>query len=268
MSALELCPAKEYSQVLHGHIKSSLSKIMVELLHLLASIPHDERGIDSRSRDTLASTGVLWAECDAMVILASSGLAHVADQNLKEYHDLFKDAIEELEDWDPEGDDSDSDTASLSSTRQDPSTSADTDLSHLSTDFQDLSVSSIVELRVHTLTTLRTVRLLYPALQKRRVSNFPNITSATMSDSLPSVQIVEQFDSMISSTKAFTELADEIAGALYESNEMQGLARLRSLQEDAIACASKARVNWEGEEDEFSGWVDKWVARLKEVGNG
>ena len=268
MSALELCPASHYTQVLHAHIKSTLSKMMVELLNLLASIPHDEHGMDPQNRDTLASTGVLWAECDAMVILASTGLVLIANQKFKEYHDLLKDAIEELDDWDPEGDDTDSDTASLSSIEQRSATNMNSEPSLPSTDFQKLSISSIVELRSHTLVTLRTIRLLYPAIQKRRISTFPNITSATMCESLPSSQTIEQLDSTILSAKAFTELADEIAGALYESDERQVSTKLRSLQENAVVCASRVKVDWRGKEDDFSGWVDKWMARMTEVGKG
>ncbi len=40
-----------------------------------------------------------------------------------------------------------------------------------------------------------------------------------------------------------------------------------SLREEAEACASRAKVNWKGVEDEFSGWLEKWVIRLKELEN-
>ena len=271
MSAMELCPAESYTQLLHNHMKSSLSTIMVELLNLLASIPQDEHGVDPQNRGTLASTGVLWAECDQIVKIASDGLVALAMQKAEQYHDLLKDAIAELEDWDPAEINPDSDTESLPSTKQKPITNGAVvakEVPPIDRDVDDGSVSSMVELRKCCLTTLRTVRLLYPALKKRRISTFPNIISTTGFESLPPATTMEDLDSMMFSARSFTEMGDEIAGALYEGDEMQVSMRLKSLQDKATACAIRAKKNWKGEEDEFSGWVDKWVTRLEEVEEG
>ena len=265
ISALEICPATKYTRLLHQHIRSTLLKIMMELLSLIASIPSDERGIEmSTGRNTLASTGVLWAECDKMVELASNGLVSLAAQRTDDYHGLLKDAIQELEEWDPD-EDTDSDTDSLSSNKQKPG-STPTTTDNLASTLEDLSLSSITILRKRTLVTLRTVRVIYPALKKRRISTFPNITSATVPESLPTSAQIDALDSLIDQAKDFTEAADEIAGALYEGDEKQVERRLRALQESAEACAIGVKKSWKGEEDEFTGWAEKWAARLEEVG--
>lgn len=265
MSALQLCPAETFTSLLHLHIKTSLSRIMTELLNLLASIPQDERGIEPQSRDTLASTGVLWAECDKMVTLAFDGLVALAVQKAADYHSLLKDAIAELEEWDPEEEDSDSDTDSILSTKQKTARTSAIDTTPLASSFENLSVAPIIELRKRSLAILCIARVLYPALQKRRISTFPNITSSSPLETLPSSPNIQRLDSMILCTQQFTEDADEIAGALYESDEEQVLRRLGELREGATQCATRAKRNWKGEEDEFAGWVDKWITRLREV---
>lgn len=264
ISALEICPDTKYTRLLHQHIRSALLKIMMELLSLIASIPSDERGIEmSTGRNTLASTGVLWAECDKMVELASTGLVSLAAQRTEDYHGLLKDAIQELEEWDPD-EDTDSDTDSLSSNKQKPGPTLTTD--NLASTLETLSISSIAILRKRTLLTLRTVRVIYPALKKRRISTFPNITSASTPESLPTSTQIDALDSLIDQAKGFTNAADEIAGALYEGDEEQVERRLKALRESAGDCAIMFKKGWKGEEDELTGWAEKWTTRLEEVG--
>ena len=237
---------------------------MMELLSLIASIPSDEHGIEtSTGRNTLASTGVLWAECDKMVELGSNGLVSLAAQLTEDYHGLLKDAIQELEEWDPD-EDTDSDTDSLSSNKQKPASTPIAD--DLASAIEDLHISSISSLRKRTLLTLRTVRVIYPALKKRRISTFPNITSASTLESLPTSTQIDALDSLIDQAKGFTDAADEIAGALYEGDVEQVERRLRALRESAEGCAIGVKRGWKGEEDEFTAWAEKWTARLEEVG--
>lgn len=265
MSALELCPPKFYSTFLHNHIKTSISRIMAELVNLIESIPQDERGIEPQNRDTLASTGVLWAKCDEMVTLATNGIVSLAAQKAEEYHSLLKDAIDELEQWDPEEEEDVSDTDSLSSYKQKTNTISSGDGANPVATLEALSVTDIVGLQKRSLSTLRTARLLYPALKKRRIASFPNITSTTTIDHLPQLGDIDRLDSIMLSTKYFTEAADEIAGSLYEGDEVQVLERLEGLVRGAKQCAVRATKNWKGEEDEFTGWAGKWLTRLTEV---
>ena len=225
----------------------------MELMSLLASIPRDEHGIDkTRGRDTLASTGVLWAECDKMMALGLGGLTKIAAERVEEYHGLLKDAIAELEHWDPD-EDSESDTDSLTSNNE---------------NVKDLSLSPLAASRNRTLANLRIIRVLYPAIVKRRVLTFPNITSSTTAESLPSLLHIRIFDELIDHTKRFTEETDEIAGALYEGEEEEVENRLSVLRGMAKICAEEIRLGWGGNEDEFTSWVEKWMARLVEVKGG
>lgn len=267
MSALELCPAGEYTMLMHQYIQSSISMIMMELLSLLASIPQDEYGIEkTRGRDTLASTGVLWAECDKMVALGSGGLTKIAAERIEEYHSLLKDAIAELEEWDPD-EESESDTDSLTSNKGNPSISRPVDAS-LESSLQGLSLSPIAALRKRTLAILRIIRVLYPALVKRRILTLPNINSTTTVDSLPTSLHIKSLDALVDHTKAFTEETDEVAGALYAGDEEEVDDRLGVLVGMSKTCVGEVRIGWGGNEDEFTTWAEKWVTRLEEVLGG
>lgn len=260
MSALELCPATQYTHLLHNFIQSSLSIIMIELLNLLASIPQDEHGIEKVRRDVLVSTGLLWAECDKLVELATTGLVGLAKQKVEAYHDLLKDAIEELDAWDPDEDAIGSDTDSVKSSSQTPATAP------AANDDDPSIISPMALLRQRAILHLRVVRVLYPALQKRRIVTLPNIINATASEALPAPSQIEGFDQLILYTQQWTEAADEIAGVLYEGDEVQVERRLRLLRESAEKCVNERRRDWKVEKDEFTGWAEKWLARLKDVG--
>ena len=263
MSALELCPIEQYTNLMHQFIQSSVSRIMMELLSLVASIPQDEHGIEKTgARDTLASTGVLWAECDKMVALGSGGLTKFAARRVEEYHGLLKDAIAELEEWDPD-EESESDTDSLTSNNS--NASAQPFHASLEHSLQGLSLSPIAALRKRTLTILRIIRVLYPALLKRRILTFPNINSSTAAEGLPVSSHIQSLDVLVDYTKYFTDETDEIAGALYAGDGEEVEDRLGVLAKISITCVEKLRSDWGGNEDEFTAWGEKWMARLEEI---
>lgn len=237
----------------------------MELLSLLGSIPQDERGIEKTTgRDTLASTGVLWAECDKMVALGSEGLTKFATERVEEYHGLLKDAIAELEDWDPD-EDSESDTDSLASTKGHTSSAARPVNASFEQSLENLSISPIAALRKRALVTLRIIRMLYPALIKRRILTFPNINHASTAGSLPTSSHILSLDVLIDHTKQFTEETDEVAGALYAGDEDEVQDRLAKLVEMSKICVEGVRIGWSGKEDEFTAWAEKWMSRLEEM---
>ena len=264
MSALELCPAENYTELLHHYIQISLSRVMMELLDLLASIPQNEHGIENTGgRDTLASTGVLWAECDKMVALGSGGLTQLAAERVEEYHGLLKDAIAELEEWDPD-EESESDTDSLTSNNGTIPGTRVVDNS-LEKSLQSLSLSPIAALRTRALSMLRLIRILYPALLKRRILTFPNINTTTNAENLPTPLHLRTLDQLIENTRQFTEETDEIAGDLYAGDEKEVENRLMKLANISKICVDRVRTGWSGKEDEFTGWAEKWIVRLEEV---
>ena len=241
----------------------------MELLSLLNSIP--EHGVEKTlRRDMLAFPGMLWTECDKMVALGSGGITKFAAERVEEYHGLLKDAIAELEEWDPEWDpdeDSESDTDSLPSNKGNTYSPRPID-APLERSVQNLSLSSITALRKQTLSTLRIIRVLYPALVKRRILTFPNSNSTATAEDLPSSVQIQSLNKLIDYTQRFTEETDEIAGALYAYDEEEVDDRLTKLTEASKACVEGVQLSWSGNKDEFTTWAEKWMMRLDEVTRG
>lgn len=273
VTALELCPPTTYSAFFHQHIRTLLSRAFRALSALLSTIPHDDERSGSAARfndrDTLAATGQLWETCDEMSKVASSGLNTLAIERLDTYHSLLKDAIAELEEWDPNEEDMDTDTDS----NQDPDSEQPLAQSSSTT----TSPSQIPHLLALTLRLLRHIRLLYPALRKRRLRPFPplphssnssspshssaspTLTSTSPSPPPPTPSQIHLFDTLLTSLATFSTEADEIAAALYARDETELLRRLMFLKGHAHACVQDVVDDWNGAQDEFSVWAGKWI---------
>lgn len=204
--------------------------------------------------------------CDKMVALDSGGVTKIAAQRVEAYHGLLKDAIAELVEWDSD-EDSNSDTDSLLSNKRNTSSPRPID-APVEQSVQGLSLSSIAALRKQTLGTLRIIRVLYPALVKRRILTFPDINSTAKVETLPSSVQIRSLDKLVDHTQLFTEETDEIAGALYAGDEEEVDDRLTELAEGSRTCVEGVRLSWSGNKDEFTTWAEKWMMRLDEVRRG
>ena len=260
----DLCPGERYTDFLRQHINGCLSSIWRELLTLVDSIPREQEGVKKLEKEgTLLSTGVLWATCDKLLRVGSEGVAIVGSDAVKGSQALFQDAIDELDEWDPENDEDDDDDENSAPAVNTPTTSDD---EALAGGMQHISLNPMIALKAQALKHMRLVRLLYPALIKHRVKTFTNIKCNTTEADLPSNSNARLFDHIIRETQSFTEEADEIAGALYSSGTEEVNRRLKVLMEKARACTSFSKLGYDGKEDAFSEWAQKWIARSEELG--
>lgn len=246
MTALELCPPGTHSALLHNHVRTLLSRAIQAFSALLAAIPQQNNEGSSISREQhgsiLSATGTLWETCDGMTQLASTGLSALAIEKLKNLHSLIKDAIAELEEWDPTKDDDDSGTAS------NPDDS----------DPLPIPPSRTPQLLHLTLCLLRQIRRLYPAIKKRRLSTFPPLTLLS-STPPPSPSQIQTIDIILTALADFSSIADELACALYFHDDEEVLRLLSYMRAQACDCIRLVMLDWRGEEDSFSIWVRKWV---------
>lgn len=236
---------------------------------LLETIPiEDAEAGEKEGRNTLANTGVLWEVCDDLISLAKDGMVQLATQKAESYHALLKDAIAELEEWNPDEDD-DNDTFEdndlSQSDGEQPEDTASPPIASLNamTLTPPATPTPIRRLQTETLSTLRLIRLLYPALKKRRIQTFPPIMSSSTPSTLPSNAQAAVLDALLNHLQHFSEAADALAGLLYGHDE-NGVGRdLEALKRMAISCVEKSRLDWSGAEDEFSIWSEKWKERLE-----
>lgn len=251
---------------------------------LLGTIPTNEAalagstgsGKEEGGRDTLPSTGVIWEVCDAMTSLASDGLAELAAKKADAYHALIKDAIAELEEWIPDGEEDDpfGIESSNGSEEDENVTDEDASLTPPTTALNTLTLTPpttptpIRQMYEQALVILRLIRLLYPALRKRRIQNFPPITSSTPQDQLPTPWEIQTFDNLMKFLRTFSEAADELAGALYNQDEEAASGGLVAIKMNACECLGGVNLSWHRKEDEFTAWVKKWKERLNEQSPG
>ena len=281
MTALELCPSKQYTTFLREHIRVNLLRIMKEMALLLGTMAGDEKVLalsgsavnDEKRRHTLSSTGVIWEVCDTLVALCSDGLVDLAMKKADAYHALIKDAIAELEEWNPDEEEDDM-FSSTSSARSESSQGADSERTGASPPTTEMNAMTLTppatptpirQMYDQTLVTLRMIRLLYPALRKRRVQTFPSINLSTSSDQLPTSWQIDAFDNLMKSLRTFSETADEVAGGLYSQDEEQASGGLEFIRILAFECIQDADQSWDRRDDEFTAWAKKWTGRLEEL---
>ena len=274
MAALELCRPEEYTYFLSDHIKGNIARILREMSALLQRVPTENDSVGAREgRSTLANTGVIWEICDALIALAKQGVVHLAAQKAETYHALLRDAIAELEKWDPDEEE------------DDDGLFRENDWSRNETEQQDdtvsppsVALSAMVLTPPHTppttpspiqmprnraLSTLRLIRLLYPAIQKRRIHTFPHITLTTTPSDLPCGVQVKAFDALLNHLQNFSEAADVIAGSLYSRDEDDTEAESEKLRSMGLGCVESLSLNWNGAEDKFSAWSVQWSKRCR-----
>ena len=267
-TVLDLCPADKYTDFLRRHIRVCLSSIWRELLSLLALIPTEKKDIEQLENEgTLLSTGVLWATCDKLVDVGADGVSIVGSNAVKESQALLQDAIDELDEWDPEDDEEDEHDCKEGEADSMPAvfTPTTSDDESLAEGMQKTTLNPIIASKARALKHLRLVRLLYPALNKHRIKIFPNINRSTSEADLPSTANARIFDGILVGTRSFTEEADEIAGALYNSDPEEVDRRLHVLMSKTKACVNLSRPGYDGKEDMFSEWSQKWIARSEEL---
>ena len=267
VSAYELCRPEIYTSFLRSQLKLQIARVMLETKLLLRSISFEEADMGGlEGRNTLANTGVIWEVCDALISVANNGLVDVAAKKAESYHALLKDAIAELEEWDPDEEDDDDALKSIGSSESDaeqeePASPSTTSLNAM-TLTPPPTPSPMRKLKSSSLAVLRLIRLLYPALKKRRIQTFPQITSTTSPSDLPTRDQIGRFDILLEHLQIFSSSADALAGSLYDHNEKEIISDLKNLETSSMGMIDNLRLDWNGKDDEFCTWSDKWTERM------
>lgn len=281
MSVWEICDGRRYSHILRSEIHLQLKDVESSLLGLVNQIPRDEmavRGLEGKREEVLGATGQIWKTCDRMNKVAQIGIVGIAVEKVDGYHALVKDAVEELETWDP-----DEEEGSLFGSSSGSGASNDGVGKKVNGDvigrahqeqseseppaLEGLQIKDMHAVKEGALKILKLIRMLYPALRKRRVSTFPPFDKTSALDAQASEDRTAVLDQLLRYLQGFSDETDEVAGALYGGDVKEVGRRLESLKKMAEGCVGEVRKGWKGEEDEFSAWSEKWVDRLKEAGS-
>ncbi|KAL8921002.1 MAG: hypothetical protein Q9172_004244 [Xanthocarpia lactea] len=304
MSAWEMSTPEVYGHVIHKEVHNGSQDLVSAISRLADDIEVMTEDADDdtdalledhvgKKEDILQVTGQVWSVCDRLIEIAKVGLVGVAMDKATEWEALIKDAIEEVEGWDPDAEDDfdmefdsgaeEGESKQLVKEEQKEVNGIKTNgteqpgMAHRGKDIElqsndrpplmaSLQLTDIHATKAKVLKLLKLIRMLYPALRKRRISTFPPFTRTSSTASLPPSNQVTQFSFMLQFCGDFSTAADDLADALYDKvpNLVQAKMELMSIM--AGRCVDEVKKGWNDEEDEFTQWSTKWVARVEEVG--
>ncbi|KAL8739369.1 MAG: hypothetical protein Q9190_007831, partial [Brigantiaea leucoxantha] len=219
---------------------------------------------ERRKAEILSATGKIWEICDGLMALAEKGVVWLVVRRAREWEELVKDAVGEVEGWDPDDDEEDEWSGS-SSIKAESDKINNARVSNDSLQEKDIKLENINKLKTKTVKILKLIRLLYPAVRKRRLLTFPPLDKHIDADAFPAETQIGKLDQMMETLHAFSEDIDETAAALYDGDEVEVEKRLKALREKAESFIKGIANNWKGEADEFTVWSGKWVDRVAEV---
>jgi hypothetical protein len=269
-SAIELCHASKYTQAMSSELQYRAKKIFVELGVLVKAIPLDgdilsedqKNGTGkTEGKGSLASTGVVWEACDAVVELKALGVAGLVIRKAEEYRDLVKDALEELQEWgEVVSDDEDEDGHASGDEEEDDAQAAVDEMfgsqRHIPADDPEKIRPRLDSAQKR----LRLIILMYQAVVKRRFKTLPYLPHPELppelkakSDADP--RVVSTIDEVLLAMKKIPNATDELASAFYELDGKEIDKRIDECFFAGFAVAELLVKNWEGQKDEFSTWV-------------
>jgi len=286
VSACQLCPRTSYTNFLHRTIRSCVGSSFKSYMGILDEIPVDKAGVKRIQRQkALNSTGMIWESLDFMVKLGKAGLAPVAVSKIEERASLLQDAIEELEEWETGKVESydivekkmplewqeiqkmyrqAGDAAGIDYQKD----AGMNNLSRMEGNPFELPKAADASLQPTTkkvIKALKLIALLYPPILKRRIRRFPAIDATTQQEAFPTEEQTDNFDFMLVECQSWPDTADEIAEVLYMHDEDDVETVLKGLKGSARKCIGHVRMSWDGKEDEFTAWADKWLVKLDEI---
>lgn len=276
-AALLVTPA-EYTKAFHSEVIVLVRTALTEFSTLAREVEniHDskeqarvdnptkkkEDDVDKAEKDAVTrATGRVWDACDAVVDVANKGVVGFVMRRVEEWRDLVRDAVEEIEDWDPEeegdeffdeimgdkGDDGDED-----------------DKVDDSEDDDDQSIAALKEQKKSTLRFLKPVSQVYSAIINYRLKNAGDVP-------LSSVSGVTRLESLMTSLQSIPDQVDEAAGALYEDNVSKSAKFLEETRKSATQAVQSITLPWDTSDDEqnpqdkFTVWSKTWLKVMDEV---
>lgn len=279
-----LCAPDKFTRCFYDEGIALSSRVLKTLADLTCSIEKvsEAGGVGGKGKgngdlkeEVTSLTGRVWEACDALVALADGGVIGFVTRKAEEYHALVKDAISELEDWDPE-DDNEEDTYVFGApiSIEAPAPGSPTPLtSDDDAEGETIKSNEIPHIRTAILKLLRTTQLIYPAVTKRRLKTFP--APATASPTSPhTFPQTARLDVLMSSLKSLPDTVDELAESLYERNRIginNCVSKIRSLAEEfkehGTPWRGREDVSGEEQEDEFTRWAGKWGSLVETAVN-
>ncbi|PGH02388.1 hypothetical protein GX51_04696 [Blastomyces parvus] len=294
-AALLTVPA-EYTRAFHAEAKLLVKDALREFRSLVGVVKmiansggsgDEGKGVtvtEQQKAEVMSCTGRLWKACDQLVAFADGGVVGFVAGKARQYLELVRDGIRELEEWDPEedGDDDEDDLfwdddgeleGKGKEKEEDKANDEDND------DKENInSIANLQSEKSHLLRLLNPIAQIYPAIISHRLKSKISSSSSTSNDQdqnhqpnphLSSTQ-TSQLNRLLQHLKELPGLVDEAAGSLYD-HDIDGtimytkkLCRCAFLAAEVVRLPFIENTNGEkevaGEEDKFPKWADTWMS--------
>jgi hypothetical protein len=271
-SSVELCSADKYTKAMSSELQYRAQRVFLGFGTLVKAIPLDGKILTDdqkngtgteKGKGSLASTGVVWEACDAVIELKDLGVAGLIIKKAEEYKDLLKDALEELQEW---GEESDGAEANLGSDDGEPD-DAQAAVDRMFAAERHIPTADPDKIRPRLESSQKRLRLLilmYQAVVKRRFKTLPQIPrpetppeTSLESKRTPEevLRVVNCLDEVLNVMKKIPDITDELASAFYDLDSKEIDQRMDQCFFTGFVAAELLINNWNGQKDEFSTWV-------------
>lgn len=269
VTAALLVNSDDFTKAFHAEIQILAKAALKELGALIGEVKDvadkkNKAQSESKKEDDLSqeekdvvtvATGRVWDACDALVDVATKGVVGFVIRRVEQWRDLVKDAVEEIEEWDPDEDDDFFDDL-LSEDKKDAGGEDDDE------DDDDDDDTAITHARKKsTLRILKPVAQIFPAILTNRLKNAGNASVASSAG-------VRKLESLMVNLQSIPDDIDEVAGALYEENWERHTQFLGKVKNNAAKAVGLVKLPWgaaEDTEDKFTTWSKTWLKVMDEV---
>lgn len=274
-AALLVTPAG-YTKAFHSEVLVLVKTALVEFATLVRDVKEIAEKKDSAKEDPkkkegeisktekdgiTVAVGRVWDACDTVSEVASKGVVGFVMRRVEQWRDLVKDAVQELEDWDPEEDDDFFDELMGEEKGDGSDDGSDED------EEDEEDIAALQEQKKSTLRFIKPIAQVYPAILTYRLKNAGD-------KPLASTAGIAKLESLMLNLQSVPDQVDEVAGALYESNWAKAADYLKKAKKNAAQAVNSVASPWnavggaDGEEqpaDKFTTWSKTWLKVMDEV---
>ncbi|KAF3407240.1 hypothetical protein DPV78_000830 [Talaromyces pinophilus] len=215
-----------------------------------------KKELSKQEKDVITSqTGRVWDVCDTITTLVSQGVVGHVAKRVQQWHDLVKDAISELEEWDPEDEDDGGFEELMGSDDDDDESNTENE----DDDDDEKDVEALQTQKKSLLRALKPIAQIYPAIVTNRVKK------GGLTANNP--QQIAKLESLTANLQSIPDHVDEAAGSLYEHNLDDCVKYLKLAKTTAEKTIDLVvfPLGEQQQEDKFTVWSRTWRKVMGDV---
>lgn len=223
----------------------------------------EKKDMSKAEKDVVTvAAGRVWDACDVVTNTAGKGVVGFVMHRVEQWRDLIRDAVEEIEEWDPEeGDDFFDDLMGGEKGDDDEEDEDDDD------EDDDEDKAALLERKKVTLRFLKPIAQIYPAVINNRLKNAGEVPLSVKGG-------VAKLEAVMLKLGNVPDLVDEAAGALYEDDAERSAQYLKNIRGNATETMTLLELPWDQTKeangvqaagDKFTVWSRTWLKVMEEV---